>query len=81
MPAGYAGIQRFGLMSRRQRITAIQFVVQYRMLADISLRGYLGMLALAAATALAGLIFGGAYRPERVRWYSRRRCVTWASAW
>ncbi len=41
-------------------------LIQYRMLADIPLRGYIGMLALVAATVLASLIFGGTSRPERV---------------
>lgn len=41
-------------------------VIQFRMLVDIPLRGYIGMLALVAGTILAGLIFGGSSRAERV---------------
>ncbi len=56
---------RAGIVLNLVALTAL-VVAQYRMLADISLRGYVGMLILAAATGLAGLIFGGANREERV---------------
>lgn len=47
-------------------VLAAILVVQYRMLADISLRGYIGMAALVTGTVLAGLIFGGSSREECV---------------
>lgn len=47
-------------------LVAAILVIQSRMLADIPLRGYIGMLALVAATVLAGAIFGGTSRAERV---------------
>lgn len=47
-------------------LVAAILVIQARMLADIPLRGYIGMLALVAGTVVAGAIFGGSSRAERV---------------
>ena len=41
-------------------------IVQFRMLADITLVGYGGMLALLVCTVVAGLVFGGRKRDERI---------------
>ena len=47
-------------------LVATILAVQFRMLADITLVGYGGMLALLMSTVIAGLVFGGRNRPERI---------------
>lgn len=47
-------------------LVATILIVQFRMLAGITLAGYGGMLALLVCTVVAGLVFGGRNRAERI---------------
>jgi bile acid:Na+ symporter, BASS family len=47
-------------------LVATILVVQFRMLADITLPGYAGMLSLLISTVAAGAAFGGRHRAERI---------------